>query len=468
MTNYDVAVIGAGPGGYVTAIRCAQLGLKTICIDKWINTQNKASLGGTCLNVGCIPSKALLDSSHLYEACKEEAASHGIGMTPGKLDVPAMLARKNTIISQMSQGISGLFKKNKVDSLLGSATIVDKNTIEVTTDGNKEIVKAEKIVIATGSVPAQIPGATIEKSIVDNEGALDFEAVPGDLGIIGAGVIGLELGSVWRRLGANVTILEMVADFLPAVDREIAKEALKIFKSQGLDIKLGTKVTDIENDDDYVSVTYEDQSGEDELEFEKLIVAVGRKPLTENLGLETVGVELDDRGYIVVNKQCQTSVDNIYAIGDVTRGPMLAHRASKDGIVVAENIAGKNKSIDYQSIPWVIYTWPEIAWAGATEQELKDKSISYKKGKFPFLANGRAHAMNCAKGMIKILSSEDGTVLGVHIIGPNASELISEGVAAISKKLSYTDIIDEIHAHPTLTEAFHEAALDIENRTIHI
>ncbi len=467
--KYDVAVIGAGPGGYVAAIRCAQLGLKTICIDKWINDMQKASLGGTCLNVGCIPSKALLDSSHLYEAISEEASSHGISVKPAPINVETLLARKNEIIGRMSQGISGLFSKNKVDSLLGTATISANNMIRVAlNDGGEQAVEATNIIIATGSVPVSLPQAAVEQSIVDNEGALEFDEVPEELGIIGAGVIGLELGSVWRRLGSKVTILEMSPEFLPTVDRDIAKEALKNFKSQGLNIKLGCKVTEIENDDDYVSVTYENAKGEeDEMEFEKLIVAVGRKPFTDNLGLDELGINRDDRGFIAVNEQCQTNIDNIFAIGDVTNGPMLAHRASKDGIMVAENIAGKDKSANYQSIPWVVYTWPEIAWAGATEQELKEKNIAYKAGKFPFLANGRAHAMNCAKGFVKILSTEDGTILGMHIIGPNASELIANGVTAISHKLSFNDIIEEIHAHPTLSEAIHESALDVEKRTIH-
>jgi len=468
MSNYEVAVIGAGPGGYVTAIRCAQLGLKTICIDKWINKEQQASLGGTCLNVGCIPSKALLDSSHLYESINKEASEHGFSVKTGNVDIAKLQSRKNIIIERMSKGIAGLFLKNKVDTLLGSAKLLDQHTIEVSVnDSEKEVIQAENIIIATGSVPVELKQVSIEKSIVDNEGALAFDEIPADLGIIGAGVIGLELGSVWRRLGAKVTIFEMSPDFLPMVDREIAKEAFKIFKSQGLNIKLGCKVTNIENDEDYVSVTYEDSSGEDEIEFEKLIVAVGRKPNTDQLGIHELGIDFDNRGFIVVDEFCKTNIENIYAIGDVTNGPMLAHRASKDGMTVAENIAGKNKTVNYQSIPWVMYTWPEIAWAGATEQKLKDKNISFKTGKFPFMANGRAHAMNCPKGMIKIIVSDEGTVLGVHIIGPNASELIAAGVTAIKHQHSYTTTIDEIHAHPSLSEAFHEAALDIEGRTIH-
>lgn len=470
MTDYDVAVIGAGPGGYVAAIRCAQLGLKTVCIDKWVNEKAAASLGGTCLNVGCIPSKALLDSSHLYESINHEAAAHGINAKSTSINLDQMQTRKNTIINNFSKGIGGLFKKNKVDSLLGSAKLLDNTTIEVTNEKMVEqLVKAKNIIIATGSVPIDIPQAKIEDSIVDNEGALNFDEIPTDLGVIGAGVIGLELGSVWRRLGANVTLLEMCKDFLPMADHEIAKEALKIFKSQGLDIKLGAKMTETENDEDYVSVTFEDHNGEDELEFDKLIVAVGRKPNSNNLALDSIGIDTDERGFIKTNKQCQTNIENIYAIGDVTAGPMLAHRASKDGIIAAENIINNNnKSTHYENIPWIIYTWPEIAWCGKTEQELKKEGVSYKTGKFPFLANGRAHAMNTPSGLIKIIAADDGTILGMHILGPNASEMIATGVSVVGQQHSYQDIIDEIHAHPTLTEAIHEAALDIEKRTIHI
>jgi dihydrolipoamide dehydrogenase len=471
MTNYDVAVIGAGPGGYVAAIRCAQLGLKTVCIDKWINNKSAASLGGTCLNVGCIPSKALLDSSHLYETINQEAADHGINTKVSSINIDAMQARKNTIINNFSKGISGLFAKNKVDSLLGTATLIDKNRIEITNSkSEKSLITANNIIIATGSSPVEINQAIVEDSIVDNEGALNFDEIPTDLGVIGAGVIGLELGSVWRRLGSNVTLLEMSKEFLPTADKEIAKEALKIFKSQGLNIKLGAKMTETENDEDYVSVTYSDDNGkEEELEFDKLIVAVGRKPNTDNLGLNDIGIELDERGFIKANEQCQTNIDNIYAIGDVTAGPMLAHKASKDGITTAENIAnGNKKKTHYNNIPWIIYTWPEIAWTGKTEQELTADGIAYKVGKFPFMANGRAHAMNSPKGFIKIIAADDGEILGMHIIGPNASELIAAGVAAVGQHQSYQEIIDEIHAHPTLSETIHEAALDIENRTIHL
>ena len=469
MSEYDVAVIGAGPGGYVAAIRAGQLGLKTVCIDKWVNANNQPALGGTCLNVGCIPSKALLDSSHLYEMIKEESKIHGINAKIDSIDLNTTHQRKDSIIKNFSAGIKGLFKKNKVESLLGTATIVDKNTISVLdSDNNETTIHANNIIIATGSVPAELAIAPLEDSITDNEGALNFDEIPDELGVIGAGVIGLELGSVWRRLGAKVTILEALDTFLTAVDKDISKEAAKLFRQQGLNIKLGAKVTETENDPDYVSVTYEDSDGEDELEFDKLIVATGRWPNSSNLGLDDLGIKRDERGFIEVNEQCQTAVENIYAIGDVTQGPMLAHRASHDGIIAAEVIAGKDVSVDYSAVPWIIYTWPEIAWCGQTEQELIDKNISYKVGTFPFLANGRAHAMNTPQGLVKILSGDDGVVLGMHIIGPNASELIAIGTSAIKNRHSYKTIIEEIHGHPTLSETIHEAALSIEGRSIHI
>jgi dihydrolipoyl dehydrogenase len=408
---------------------------------------------------------------HIYtNRINKESAIHGIKTNIESLDLGKMQTRKNNIINNFSKGITGLFKKNKVESLLGTAKIIDKNTIEITNNqSEKKLVTANNIIIATGSVPLEIKQAVTEGNIVDNDGALNFDEIPKNLGVIGAGVIGLELGSVWRRLGSNVTLLEMCDDFLPAVDHEIAKEALKISKAQGLNIKLGAKVTETKNDEDIVSVIYTDDKGESELKFDKLIVAVGRKPNTDKLELSNAGVEINERGFIITNDRCQTNIDNIYAIGDVIPGPMLAHKASKEGVIAAENIAkGNEKTTHYDNIPWVIYTWPEIAWSGKTEQELKEKNISYKVGRFPFLANGRAHAMNTPKGMVKIIAADDGKILGMHIIGPCASELIAVGVSAIGQHQSYQDIIDEIHAHPTLSEAIHEAALDIENRTIHI
>ncbi len=468
MSEYDIAVIGAGPGGYVAAIRCAQLGLKTVCIDQWISTDGKASLGGTCLNVGCIPSKALLDSSHLYETISKEASVHGIN-SKASVDLGRMQGRRKNIINNLAGGIAGLFKKNGVESILGTARINSGQSIEVTqSDSTVLNINAKDIIIATGSVPIDIPQARVGDSIVDNAGALSFDELPVDLGIIGAGVIGLELGSVWRRLGSKVTLLEMVEDFLPMADHEIAAQALKIFKAQGLDIQLGARVTETENDEDYVSVTYAQDAGEHEAEFDKLIVAVGRMPNTQGLGLAELGLNTDKRGFIISDDQCRTNIEHIYAIGDVSNGPMLAHRASKDGIVVAENIAaGSDKKTHYEHIPWVIYTWPEIAWFGKTEQELNAAGTACKVGTFPFMASGRAHAMNSPQGMVKIIAAEDDSILGMHILGPNASELIAIGVSAAAENRTYKGIIDEIHAHPTLSEALHEAALDIENRAIH-
>jgi dihydrolipoamide dehydrogenase len=468
MSEYDIAVIGAGPGGYVAAIRCAQLGLKTVCIDKWIGTDGKPSLGGTCLNVGCIPSKALLDSSHLYESISKEASVHGIN-SKASLDLAKMQGRKKTIINNLAGGIAGLFKKNGVESIAGTARLTSSQSIEITApDSSTRCIAAKNIIIATGSVPIDIPQAKVEDSIVDNAGALGFDELPVDLGIIGAGVIGLELGSVWRRLGSKVTLLEMCDEFLPTVDHEIAALALKIFKSQGLNILLGAKVTETENDEDYVSVTYAQDAGEHEAEFDRLVVAVGRRPNTDGLGLDDLDINVDARGFVITDDECQTNIEHVYAIGDVSSGPMLAHRASKDGIIVAENIAaGSHKKTHYEQIPWVIYTWPEIAWFGKTEQELDASGTPCKVGTFPFMASGRAHAMNSPQGMVKIIAAQDDTILGMHIIGPNASELIASGVSAAANKHTYKTIIEEIHAHPTLSEAMHEAALDIENRAIH-
>lgn len=469
MYDYDVAVIGAGPGGYVAAIRCAQLGMKTVCIDKWVNDKAESSPGGTCLNAGCIPSKALLDSSHLYESISKQAQDHGLEVSVKNLNLERMHARKDNIIGNFSKGISGLFRKNSVEHLPGTASFVDKNRIAVTdlqSDVNE--ITARHIIVATGSVPGTISVAGIGTNIIDSEGALALDEVPVDLGIIGAGVIGLELGSVWRRLGANVTLIEAQTNFLPGVDKDVAGNALSIFRSQGLDIILGANILETEDDDDYVTLTYSDGKIEKELEFDKLIVAAGRNPNTGGLAVENAGIETDSRGFIVTDEYCRTSADTVYAIGDVTNGPMLAHRASYDGILVAEAIAGNSRTRNYDHIPWIIYTWPEIAWCGRTEQELIKSGISYKKGRFPFMANGRAHAMHSAEGFVKLLSSESGEILGLHIIGPNASELINAGVTAMSNHLGCDDIISEIHAHPTLTETLHEAALDIENRAIHI
>lgn len=468
MSDYQVAVIGAGPGGYVSAIRCAQLGLKTVCIEKWVDDKEKPTLGGTCLNVGCIPSKALLDSTHLYETLNKDAKHHGINVKEPSLNLEVMHQRKDQIITNFSQGIAGLFAKNGVDLIQGSARFIDQNTLEVSQSGEVKNLSADNIIIATGSSPITLENLPLGESVVDNAGALNFDEVPVDLGIIGAGVIGLELGTVWRRLGANVTIFEMAETFLPLVDRDIADQAYRVLTKQGLNIKLGAKVTEADIDEDYVSITYEDSQGEDEIEFDKLIVAVGRTANTQGLDLERAGIRCDDRDFILCDESCRTNTPNIFAIGDVTSGPMLAHRASKDGILAAETISGDRGTKNYSAIPWVIYTSPEIAWCGETEQSLEAQGIKYRVGKFPFIANGRAHAMLETEGMVKILTAMDGQVLGLHILGPFASELISTGVTAVQNGFSYADIVHEIHAHPSLSEVIHEAALDIEDRKLHL
>lgn len=474
MKEFDVVVIGAGPGGYVAAIRCAQLGLSVACVECWINNEGNPALGGTCLNVGCIPSKALLDSSHEYIRIKQEAAEHGINVPGVMLDVNKMVSRKSKIVNTLTQGIAGLFRKNKIEWLQGRAKLVNASQIEVTPvgddGGEMYVVSAKNIIIATGSVPVSIPVARVDNNlIVDSTGALAFNDVPKRLGVIGAGVIGLELGSVWNRLGSNVIILEALDDFLASADRQIANEAEKILRKQGLDIRLGTRVTGSGSNNREITVTYEDREGKQQVVVDKLIVAVGRKPNTDGLGAVEAGVSVNERGFIEVNDQCLTSLPNVYAIGDVVRGPMLAHKASEEGVAVAEHIAGLNGHMNYEVIPWVVYTWPEIAWVGKTEQELKQAGIEYRAGSFPFMASGRARAMGETGGMVKMLSdARSDRLLGVHILGPAASELISEAVLAMEFDGSAEDIARTIHAHPTLAEAMHEAALGVDGRTIHI
>lgn len=473
MQEYDVVVIGAGPGGYVAAIRCAQLGLKTACIESWINEEGKPALGGTCLNVGCIPSKALLDSSHHYVHIKHAASEHGINVGGVSVDVSRMIARKEKIVSMLTQGIAGLFRKNKIEWLKGHGRLLPEKQIEVSPvdeNGEKQTVSARHIIIATGSVPASIPPAQVDqKKIVDSTGALAFNQAPRTLGIIGAGVIGLELGSVWNRLGSEVVVLEALDEFLPAVDRQIANDAWKTLQKQGLDIRLGARVTGSGSNNQQVIVKYDDKDGSHQIMVDKLIVAVGRKPNTAGLGAEEAGLEMDERGFIVVDDQCRTGIDGIYAIGDVVRGPMLAHKASEEGVAVAERIAGLPGHMNYDVIPWVIYTWPEIAWAGKTEQQLREEGNEYRTGVFPFAASGRARAMGESDGMVKVIGdAQTDTILGVHIIGPNASELISEAVIAMEFDGSCEDMARTIHAHPTLAEALHEAALAVDKRTIHI
>lgn len=474
MKEFDVIVIGAGPGGYVAAIRCAQLGLSVACVECWINPEGKPALGGTCLNVGCIPSKALLDSSHEYIRIKQEAAEHGINVPGVTLDVNKMINRKNKIVSTLTQGIAGLFRKNKIEWLQGKARLVNATEVEIDPvgeeAGEKYSATAKNIIIATGSVPVTIPAARVDNHlVVDSTGALAFNDVPKRLGIIGAGVIGLELGSVWNRLGSNVVILEALDDFLASADHQIAGEAEKLLRKQGLDIRLGTRVTGSGCNNREVTVTYEDQEGKQQVVVDKLIVAVGRKPNTDGLGAVEAGLNLNERGFIEVDDQCQTSLPNVYAIGDVVRGPMLAHKASEEGVAVAEHIAGMGGHLNYNIIPWVVYTWPEIAWAGKTEQELQQAGTEYQCGTFPFMASGRARAMGETGGLVKMLSdAKTDRLLGIHILGPAASELISEAVLAMEFDGCAEDIARTIHAHPTLAEAMHEAALGVDNRTIHI
>jgi dihydrolipoamide dehydrogenase len=470
--KYDVVVIGAGPAGYVAAIRCAQLGLNTACVDQWRDETGRASLGGTCLNVGCIPSKALLDSSHNFYHVKHQASEHGITIDGLSMDVAAMQKRKGKIVQGLTQGISSLFKKINVERFMGRGSLADGKRVVITplNEGDDdEQIEADYIIIATGSVPLTLSAAPIDKyHIVDSTGALSFAEVPKRLGVIGAGVIGLELGSVWNRLGADVVILEALDKFLPAVDQEIAQDALKTLKLQGLDIRLGAKVI-ATSSASRVNVSFERGNTQDKLEFDKLIVAIGRMPNTTGLNAEAVGLKLAQRGFIEVDENCKTNLDGVYAIGDVVRGPMLAHKGSEEGIAVAERIAGQAGHVNYETIPWVIYTWPEIAWIGKNEQQLRQEGIEYRAGVFPFIANGRARGMGESTGRVKMLGdAKTDQILGVHIFGAQASELIAEAVTAMEFGASTEDLARTIHAHPTLSEALHEAALDVDDRSIHI
>ena len=475
--TYDVAVIGAGPAGYVSAIRCAQLGLNTVCIDDWKNQDGKASLGGTCLNVGCIPSKVLLESSENYERIRENFPAHGITVEGLKLDVGTMLARKEKIVRTLTSGISVLLRKNKVAIIHGRASFTGYTggcalwKLEVLRhDGKTESIEARHVVIATGSTPRQLPQVPVDnKRVVDNVGALDFKEVPKRLGIIGAGVIGLELGSVWRRLGSNVTLFQASDAFLSSVDDQLAAEALRIFTRQGLEIHRGVKFSSIKVNSKNVAVEFENKEGAQKQLFDKLIVAIGRAPNTASLEAGKIGLRLDEQGHVDVDEHCRTNLPNIYAIGDVVRGPMLAHKGSEEGVAVAELIAGQAGHVNYATIPWVIYTSPEIAWVGQTEQALKVAGVEYSKGTFPFSANGRAHALQETAGLVKVLAdAKTDRILGVHIIGPCASELIQEAVVAMEFAASSEDIARIVHAHPSLSESLHEAALGVTKRSIHI
>ena len=467
--KFDVVVIGGGPGGYIAAIRAAQHGMTVACIDKWQNRDGKYAFGGTCLNAGCIPSKALLESSELYHRAAHEFKKHGIETGKLGMDIGAMQKRRAGIVRQLTGGIAGLFKANKVEGLVGHGKLLAGKKVEFEpVDGDPEVIEAKYVVLASGSVPIELPFAKFDgENIIDSWDALELEAVPKRLGVIGAGVIGLELGSVWSRLGSEVTILEAMDEFLFMADRDVANTAARDFKKQGLDIRLGAKVTATKTGKKGIKVEYEDKSGSDAIEVDKLIVAVGRRPYTEGLLADDSGIQLDDRGFIVVDHECRRGVKGVFAIGDAVRGPMLAHKSSEEGVMAADLIAGEVAEVNYNVIPSVIYTSPEIAWVGKTEAEVKESGRPYKKGSFPFAASGRAKAMEQTSGMVKIISAEDDDeVLGVHIVGPMAGELIAEAVLALEFSASTEDLQRTIHAHPSLAEAVHEAALNVDKRAL--
>jgi len=467
--KFDVIVIGAGPAGYPAAIRAGQNKLKVACVDEWKNFDGTYAFGGTCLNAGCIPSKALLESSELFQRAKDEFGTHGIRLSDIKLDLAAMQKRRASIVKTMTNGILALFKANGVVGIQGHGRLLPGNKVLVTNpDGSERTLEAKNVVLASGSAPIRLKTVPHDgKYIVDSWNALEFDAVPARLGVIGAGVIGLELGSVWRRLGSEVTVLEAMAQFLPMVDQTIAKEAQRHFKKQGLDIKLGAKVLSAAAKGGAVDVVYADAQGEHTLQVDKLVVAVGRRPFTEGLLGEGTGVRVDERGFIEVDEHCRTNVPNVWAVGDVVRGPMLAHKGKEEGVMVADLIAGQFGEVNYKVIPSVIYTAPEIAWVGQTEEEVKATGRPYKVGTFPFAASGRARAMEAGQGMAKIVSAkDDDEVLGVHVIGPLAGELIGEAVLAMEYSASTEDIQRTIHAHPTLSEAIHEAALAVDKKAI--
>ncbi len=467
--SYDVVVIGAGPAGYIAAIRASQHGMSVACIDKWQNRDGKYAFGGTCLNAGCIPSKALLESSELFHRAGHEFKKHGIAVSAPKIDVAQLQKRKAGIVRQLTGGVAGLLKANKVEGLVGAGRLIAAGKVEFTpAEGEVRVLDAKHVILASGSEPIELPIAPFDGDrIVDSWGALDFESVPKTLGVVGGGVIGLELGSVWARLGAEVVVLEAMDDFLHMADRDVAKEAAKQFRAQGLDIKLGAKVSSAKATKKGVLVEYDDAKGSQSLEVERLVVAVGRRPYTDGLLADEAGVAVDERGFIRVDDECRTSVPGVYAIGDCVRGPMLAHKGSDEGVMVADLIAGEVAEMNYDVIPSVIYTAPEIAWVGKTEAEVKASGRPYKTGSFPFAASGRAKAMEQTAGMVKIVSAaDDDELLGAHIIGPMAGELIGELVLAMEFSASTEDIQRTIHAHPSLAEAIHEASLAADNRAL--
>jgi dihydrolipoamide dehydrogenase len=469
--KFDVIVIGGGPGGYVAAIRAAQCGLKTACVDMFTGKDGKAAPGGTCLNVGCIPSKALLDSSKHFRHLQHDFAAHGITAKNAAIDVARMIARKDGIVSKLTGGVAQLLKANKVEYFHGRGKLLANREVEVSPlDGTpKKQLQADNVILASGSVPITLPNVAFDgEYIVDNAGALDFASVPKRLGVIGAGVIGLELGSVWSRLGSEVVLLEALDQFLPTADVQLSQQAAREFNRQGLKFQFGTLVKGAAVVKKEVLVTLEDRNGESQLTFDRLLVAVGRKPYTEGLLASDCGVRLTERGQIEVDDQSRTSAAGVWAIGDCVRGPMLAHKASEEGIAVAEMIAGKPAHIGFETTPWVIYTDPEIAWVGKTEQELKKAAIEYRVGSFPFAASGRALAGGHSAGLVKMLAdATTDEILGVHILGANASELIAECVVAMEFHGSSEDLARIVHAHPTLSEAVHEAALHVDGRAIH-
>ncbi|MDT3735321.1 MAG: dihydrolipoyl dehydrogenase [Denitratisoma sp.] len=470
--QFDVLVIGGGPGGYVAAIRAAQLGFSTACCESeaYDDPKGEVRLGGTCLNVGCIPSKALLQSSEHFENARHGFVMHGITTGDVSIDVKTMVKRKDNIVTQLTGGIKGLFKKNKVALLPGHGRFVGGGEDGWEVDVAGEVVTAKHVIVATGSRPRHLDGIPVDNKLVcDNVGALAFDAVPKRLGVIGAGVIGLELGSVWKRLGAEVTILEALPEFLAAADSAVAKEAWKVFtKKQGLDIRLGVKIGKVTTGKKGIAVEYEMGDESHLLECDKLIVSVGRAPNTDGLGCEAVGLQLDERGRVAVDDHCRSNLPNVWAVGDVVRGPMLAHKGMEEGVMVAELIAGQAGHCNYDAVPWVIYTHPEIAWVGKTEQQLKSAGIEYRAGQIPFSANGRALGQGDTTGFVKILAdAKTDQILGVHIIGTNASELISEAVVAMEFHASSEDIARIVHAHPTLSEVMHEAALSVDKRPLH-
>ena len=471
--SFDLIVIGAGPGGYIAAIRAAQLGMNVACIDEWKTADGKPALGGTCTNVGCIPSKALLQSSEHYEQAAKHFGEHGISVTGLKMDVGQMVARKDAVVKQNNDGILYLFKKNKVTFFHGRGsferTMDGGYEIAVVNGAERQMLFAKQIIVATGSSARALPGVPFdEENVLSNDGALRIGAVPKKLGLIGSGVIGLEMGSVWRRLGAEVTVLEALPTFLGAVDEQIAKEAKKAFDKQGLKIELGVKVGEIKSSKKGVSIAYTNAKGEAQaLEVDKLIVSIGRVPNTAGLNPGAVGLKLGDRGEIIVDDECRTNLPGVWAVGDVVRGPMLAHKAEEEGVAVAERMAGQHGHVDFNLVPWVIYTSPEIAWVGKTEQQLKEAGVKYKAGTFPFLANGRARALGDTTGMVKFLAdAATDEILGVHIVGPMASELIAEACVAMAFRASSEDIARICHAHPSLSEATKEAALAVDKRTL--